>query len=85
MKIAIDNKIIQIDEETLKLANTLTQKYISSVKESCLSKGQLMLYVAFLVTMHANTGQLLNHLDEDTVNTIYEIYKKQTNINHLDE
>ena len=72
MRIIIEGKQIKIDDEILSLANQLTNKYLNVLKEKCFEKGQLMLYLCMLITLQANTGVMLQHLDSDTMKLIEE-------------
>lgn len=72
MRIIVEGKQIKIDDEILSLANQLTNKYLNVLKEKCFEKGQLMLYLCMLITLQANTGVMLQHLDSDTMKLIEE-------------
>ena len=72
MIIIVEGKQIKIDDEILSLANQLTNKYLNVLKEKCFEKGQLMLYLCMLITLQANTGVMLQHLDSDTMKLIEE-------------
>lgn len=79
MRIIVEGKQIKVDDEILSLANKIANKYLEVLKEKCFEKGQLMLYLCILITLQANTGVMLQHLDSDTMKLIEEINKIHNN------
>lgn len=70
MKIVVNDKLLKLKDEDVRIAQKLANSFISHVKDTAAAHNQIAMYITTMVVMHNMTGDVLRSFEPEVLQAL---------------